>query len=352
MVPGVFIFRRQLLRFPLVPTTLWAALRGPEMAQLYQAIEPYDHGMLDVSDGNRIYWELCGNPHGKAALVLHGGPGSGCSAGARQHFDPRRYRIVLFDQRGCGRSTPHASDRHTDLATNTTHHLLSDIELLRRHLHVEQWLIFGSSWGSTLALAYAEHHPHRVSELVLAGVATTTRAEIDWITRGVGRLFPEQFARFRAGVPESERDGDLLAAYCRLLNDSDSAVRETAARDWCDWEMALVDVHPDYKPHPRYEHPEFRMAFSRLVTHYWNHNAWLEDGILQREAGRLAGIPGIMIHGRLDLASPLATAWQLAQAWPGSQLVIVAGAGHDSRDPGMSESIVAATDRFAGRGVP
>jgi len=233
--------------------------------------------------------------------------------------------------------------------TNTTTHLLGDIELLRQHLGIHRWLVFGGSWGSTLALAYAERNPRRVSEMILVGVATTSSAEIDWVTRGVGRLLPEQFARFRAGVPEFERDGDLVAAYCRLLNDSDPPVCTKAAKDWCDWEMALVDVHPDHKPHPRYERPEFRLMFARLVTHYWHHKAWLEDGILLREVGRLAGIPGIMIHGRLDLASPLTTAWELAQAWPGSELLIVRGAGHDSRDPGMSESIVAATGRFATR---
>jgi len=315
---------------------------------LYPDIEPYDRGMLEVGDGHRVYWETCGNAAGKPAVVLHGGPGSGCTMGARRYFDPGRYRIVLFDQRGCGRSTPHASGPNADLSANTTGHLLADIEWLRRRLGVDRWLVFGGSWGSTLALAYAERHPDRVSEMVLIGVATTTQEEIDWITRGVGRFFPEQWERFRDGVPVGERDGSVVDAYHRLLMATDPAVHEKAARDWCDWEMAVVAVHPNHMPNPRYERPDFRLAFARIVTHYWRHNAWLEDGVLLREVGRLSGIPGVLIHGRLDFGSPLVTAWQLARNWPGSELVIVDDAGHEARDPGMAESVVAATDRFAG----
>jgi proline iminopeptidase len=312
------------------------------MPALYPDIEPYDHGMLEVGDGHRVYWETCGNPAGKPAVVLHGGPGSGCTTGSRRNFDPGRYRIVLFDQRGCGRSTPHA-----ELSANTTGHLLADIEMLRRHLGIERWLVFGGSWGSTLALAYAERHPDRVSEMVLVGIATTTREEIDWITRGVGRFFPEQWDRFRNGVPLADRDGSLVDAYHRLLMSPDPAVHAKAARDWCDWEMAIVDVHPSHVPHPRYARPEFRLAFARIVTHYWRHSAWLEDGVLLREVHRLSSIPGVLIHGQLDLGSPLITAWQLARNWPGSELVIVSEAGHDARDPGVIESVVAATGRFA-----
>jgi proline iminopeptidase len=318
------------------------------MADLYPNIEPYDHGMLETGDGHQLYWETCGNPSGKPALVLHGGPGSGCSAGARRPFDPDVYRIVLFDQRGSGRSAPHASDPNIDLSSNTTAHLLADIELLRRRLEIERWLVFGGSWGSTLALAYAELHPHRVTEMVLLSVATNTAWELDWITRGVGVFFPEQWARFRDGVPEAELTGNLVEAYHRLLMNSDPAIHEKAARDWCDWEMAIVAVHPNHTPHPRYEKSAFRLAFARIVTHYWRHHAWLEDGILLREASRLSGIPGVLIHGRLDLGGPLITPWRLSQHWPGSELVIVGGAGHDARDPGMSEAAVAATNRFAG----
>ncbi|HET6468401.1 MAG TPA: prolyl aminopeptidase [Geminicoccaceae bacterium] len=317
------------------------------MSALYPDIVPYDCGLLEVGDGHHVYWETCGNPTGKPALVLHGGPGSGCSTGVRRYFDPGLYRIVLFDQRGCGRSTPHASDPDPDLSANTTGHLLADIESLRRHLGIDRWLVFGASWGSTLALAYAERHPHRVSEMVLISVATTTPCEIDWITRGVGILFPEQWDRFRDGVPAGERDGSLAEAYHRLLMAPDPAVREKAARDWCDWEMALVAVHPNHTPHPRYERSDFRLAFARIVTHYWRHGAWLEDEVLLREAGRLSGIPGILIHGRLDLGSPLIVPWKLTRNWPGSELVTIGDAGHDARDPGMADGVVAATDRFA-----
>ncbi len=254
------------------------------MPALYPDIEPHDHGMLDVGDGHRLYWEVCGNPAGKPALVLHGGPGSGCTPGARRYFDPARYRIVLFDQRGAGRST--ARDA---LVANTTWHLVADIEALRRYLGIEMWLVFGVSWGSTLALAYAERHSERVSELVLAGVATTTRAEIEWITRGVGRYFPREWERFSEGVAEC--DGGLVDAYHRLLMDPDPAMHAKAARDWCDWEMAIVAVAAGHVPHPRYASPEFCLSFARVVTHYWRHAAWLDEGVLLREVGRLSGFP-------------------------------------------------------------
>jgi proline iminopeptidase len=319
------------------------------MAGRYPEIEPYEQGVLDAGDGQLLYWEVCGNPAGKPAVVLHGGPGSGCTPGARRFFDPAAYRIVLFDQRGCGRSTPHASDPTTDLAPNTTRHLLADIERLRALLGIERWLVLGGSWGSTLGLAYAERHPQRVTELVLVGTTTTLRREVEWVTRSVGRLFPEQWARFRAGVPEAERDGDLVGAYRRRLHHPDSAVRERAAADWCRWEDAHVRVRAGQGPDPRYDDPAFRMAFARLVTHYWRHAGFLEDGALQRGAPRLAGIPGVMVHGRLDLSAPLDVPWELAQAWPDAELVVVEGAGHSAGHPGMAEALVAATDRFARR---
>jgi proline iminopeptidase len=315
---------------------------------LYPEIEPYDHGLLDVGDGNSVYWESCGSPDGKPAVVLHGGPGSGCSVGARRLFNPDAYRVVLFDQRGCGRSRPHASDLGTDLSVNTTLHLLGDMERLRQHLGIERWLVFRNSWGSTLALAYAERNPKRISEMVLLGVTMTRRSEIDWLYRGVAPLFPEQWARFRGGVPESERDGDLVEAYDRLLNSADPVVRDRAAKDWHDWEAVLLSVSPHAKPPPQWSEPEFRMARARIVTHYFCHGAWLEEEILLRQAGALAGIPGVMVQGRLDLSTPLVTAWELAQAWPDGELVLVSGAGHSSADPGMTEAALAATDRFAG----
>jgi proline iminopeptidase len=305
--------------------------------------------MLDVGDGHRVYWEQCGDPAGKPALVLHGGPGSGCTPGWRRYFDPDRYRIVLFDQRGAGRSTPHASNPDIDLSTNTTSHLLADIELLRRRLGIERWLLLGGSWGTTLALAYAQRHPECVTEMVLEGIATTTAWEVDWITRGIGAFFPDAWARFCDGVPETERSGSLVDAYHRLLMHPDPAIHEKAARDWCDWEIAIVALHAAEAPNLRYESPTFRLGYARLVTHYWRHKAWLEDGVLLREAKRLSRTPGILIHGRLDLCNPLVTPWRLAQHWPGSELVIVDQAGHDADHPGMSDCIVAATDRFAAR---
>ena len=309
------------------------------MAGRYPEVEPHDQGMLEVGDGQVLAWETCGNPGGKPAVVLHGGPGTGCSPGMRRVFDPDAYRVVLFDQRGCGRSLPHAGDPATDLSVNTTHHLLGDIERLRRHLGVERWLVFGGSWGSTLGLAYAERHPERVTEVVLSGIATTRRHEVDWITRRVGRLFPSQWARFRDGVPPADRDGDLAEAYSRLLEGPDPAVRERAARDWCRWEDTHIAVRPD----PAYQDPVYRLAFARLVTHYWRHAAFLEDGALLAGAGRLAGVPGVLVHGPLDVA------WELAMAWPDAELVVLDEAGHSAGDPGMTEAVVAATDRFARR---
>jgi proline iminopeptidase len=265
----------------------------------------------------------------------------------RRLFNPAAYRIVLFDQRGSGRSTPHASEPGIDLSANTTHHLLGDIEHLRRSLGIERWLLFGGSWGTTLALAYAERHPDRVSEMVLSSIAMTTPWEIDWTTRGVGAFFPEAWFRFCNGLPEGQRAGNLAAAYHRLLMHPDPAIHDQAARDWCDWELAIIAVNSGHKPHPIFESATFRLGFARLVTHYWSNDAWIEDGLLLAQAHRLEGIPGILIHGRLDLGCPLMIPWHLNRQWPGSELIVVGGAGHDARDPGMSESVVAATDRFA-----
>ncbi|HEX7472053.1 MAG TPA: prolyl aminopeptidase [Candidatus Limnocylindrales bacterium] len=314
------------------------------MAGRYPEIEPFEHGMLDVGDGNHVYWEACGNPAGKPALVVHGGPGSGCGPGMRRYFDPAAYRIVLFDQRGCGRSMPHASDQATSLATNTTEHLLADMELLREHLGIERWLVWGGSWGSVLGLVYAERYPERVSEIVLTAIATGRRVETDLLTRGLGQVFPQAWGRFRDAVPAADRDGDLAAAYARLLADPDAVVRERAAQDWCDWEDAMMSGGPWL----RYEDPAFRMAFARLVTHYFSHGSWLEEGEVINRAGTLAGIPGVMVQGSLDFGNLVGTPWLLAQAWPGSELITMDMGGHGS-GPGMAEAIVAATDRFAGR---
>ena len=318
---------------------------GERRGDRYPAIEPYEHGMLDVGDGHLVYWETCGNPDGKPAVVVHGGPGSGSSPGMRRYFDPAAYRVVLFDQRGCGRSLPDAGSSLAALQANTTAHLLADMERLRSHLGIDRWLVFGGSWGAALGLRYAELHPEHVSEIVLTALATGRHAETDLLTRGLGRVFPEAWARYRAGVPEAARDGDLAAAYARLLVHPDPAVAAAAARDWCDWEDAITSDAP---PSFRYEAPAFRLAFARLVTHYWSHDSWLEDGIVLLDAGRLAGIPGVMVQGTLDLGNLLGTPWVLERAWPGSELVMIDDAGHGS-GAGLSEAIVAATDRFAVR---
>jgi proline iminopeptidase len=317
------------------------------MTGLYPPVEPYEHGMLDVGDGNLVYWEACGNPEGKPAVVMHGGPGSGAGSFWRRLFDPEAYRIVLFDQRGCGRSLPDAADPGTSLAANTTAHLIADTERLREHLGVERWLVIGGSWGVTLGLAYAEAHPDRVSELVLFSVTNTTRREVTWVTRDMGRIFPEEWARFRDAVPEAERDGSLVDAYARMLEDPDPSVRETAAREWCRWEDVHVSTAPGHEPDPRFDDPRFRMRFARLVTHYWRHAGFVEDGALLRDAANLAGIPGVMIHGRLDISGPADIAWNLAQVWKDAELVLISNEGHGVSGDATAEAIVAATDRFA-----
>lgn len=318
------------------------------MAELYPPIEPYDQGMLDVGDGNLVYWETCGNPDGKPALVVHGGPGSGCSTNMRRGFDPDRYRTVLFDQRGCGRSTPHASDPATDMSVNTTWHLLDDMERLREHLGIDRWLLSGGSWGSTLLLAYAQRHPDRVSEIAITSVTTTRRCEIDWLYRGVGRFFPEEWERFRAGAGPVDPGGDLVAAYAQLMEDPDPGVRERAAVEWSAWEDAVLSLEPNAKPVFSDRAGPAMLALVRICAHYFSHGAWLEEGVLLREAGRLAGIPGVLIHGRLDLSCPVDTAWELARAWPDAELVAPADSGHLG-GPGMREAVPGALDRFARR---
>ncbi|MFF2526863.1 prolyl aminopeptidase [Streptomyces liangshanensis] len=319
----------------------------------YPPIEPHDHGLLDVGDGNLVYWEVCGNPAGKPALVVHGGPGSGCNATARRYFDPDRYRVVLFDQRNCGRSTPHAGDPATDLRHNTTDHLIADMERLRVHLGIDKWLLYGGSWGSTLILAYAERHPGRVSEIVISSVTTTRRSEIDWLYRGAGQIFPEEWERFRDGVPEDGRKGgdlfELLAAYGRLAEDPDPAVRERATADWCAWEDAVLSQEPHGSAHPYSDRPPAaRQALVRICAHYFSHAAWLEEGALLRDAHQLAGIPGVLVHGRFDLAGPLVTAWELARAWPDARLEIVEDAGHKGSATERL-AVRAALDGFADR---
>lgn len=317
------------------------------MAELYPEIEPYDQGLLDVGDGNLVYWETCGNPSGKPAVVVHGGPGSGCSAGLRRFFNPSVYKVVLFDQRNCGRSRPHASDSATNLTSNTTHHLVSDIEHLRQHLGVERWLLLGGSWGSTLSLAYAESNPERVTEMVLFGVTTGRHSEFDWVFRGgLAQFFPEQWDRLLAAAPSKHHIGDVVETYDRLLNDPDPEVRKGAAYEWCLWESATPDWPPRTGLADRFKDPAYALAFARIVTHYVRHNAWLEDGILLRNASTLSDIRSVLVNGRFDFQAPIANTWELGRVWPLATIAIVDEAGHGA-DARVSRELVAAIDGFA-----
>jgi len=298
----------------------------PPPGELFAPIEPYASGMLDVSDGNSIYWETCGNPRGKPALIVHGGPGIGCTERMRRAFDPERYRIVLFDQRGAGRSRPHASEASTDMRCNTTHHLIADMERLREHLDIESWVLSAGSWGVTLAVAYAERFPQRVLAMVLANVSLSRRREIDWLYRDVARFFPEEWQLFSEGVPEAER-GDLVAAYARAMEQPDR--RELAANRWARWEDAVVSLEPNAKPSVYSDRPPAALiAFVRICAHYFANAAWLEDDELLRNATRLRNIPGVVIHGRLDLSCPIISAWELVRAWPRAAFHPISNGGH------------------------
>lgn len=305
---------------------------------VHPPIEPYRTGLLDTGDGNLVYWETCGNPDGVPVLVVHGGPGSGCSPGMRRGWDPQRHRIILFDQRNCGRSRPHASDPAADMSRNTTEHLIGDMERLREHLGVRRWLLFGGSWGVTLSLAYAQRHPERVLGMLLVSVTSSRPSELDWLYRGVGRIFPEAWARFRdfAGdrrfrLPTDSEPpiGELLAAYSRMMEGPDPDLRARAAAEWLAWEDAVISMERNGRPGAYGDRPDdARLAFVRICAHYFANDAFLEDGVLVREAGRLAGIPGVLVHGRSDLGGPVVTAWELARAWPGAELVVIDDSGH------------------------
>jgi proline iminopeptidase len=312
----------------------------------YPVTDPFDSGMLDVGDGHHIYWEAAGNRDGKPAVLLRGGPGAGMSSGTRRLFDPERYLIVQFDQRQCGRSTPHASEPVVDLSTNTTAHLIADIELLRRHLGVDRWLVWGGSWGTNLALAYAEENPSSVAEMVLASVVTTAHAEVEWVTRAMSRVFPRQWEAFRDAVPTADRDGNLAVAYAKLLQNPDPKVHERAARAWCAWEDTHIGTYPGHEHNPRYDDPEFRLCFARLVTHYWANAAFLENGHIFKYAHRLEGIPIVMLHGQLDISGPVDIPWELAKVLPTSELIVIGHEGHTGGAT-MQDELVKATDRFA-----
>ena len=314
-----------------------------DLRTLYPEIEPYASGTLDVGDGHTLYYERCGTPGATPAVFLHGGPGGGISPSHRRLFDPARYDVLLFDQRGCWRSTPHAA-----LEANTTWHLVDDIERLRALVGVERWLVFGGSWGSTLALAYAETHPTRVSALILRGIYTATPAELAWYYQfGVSEMFPDKWAGFVAPIPEAER-GNMIEAYRRLLTGDDEAAKLEAAKAWTIWEGETITLLPDPAMSAAFQDGHFALAFARIENHFFAHNAWLEDGQLLRDAGRLTGIPGTIVHGRYDMPCPARYAYALHQAWPEAEFHLIEGAGHAYSEPGILDQLIRATDRFAG----
>ncbi|WP_170428423.1 prolyl aminopeptidase [Ruegeria arenilitoris] len=308
---------------------------------LYPPIDPFDQRMVDVGEGHRIYMEQCGNPNGVPVVVLHGGPGGGCSPAMRRYFDPNVYRVILFDQRGCGRSRPHAS-----VTDNTTWHLVADIERLRTLLDIEDWTVFGGSWGATLALVYAQSHPDRVNRLVLRGVFLATQSELDWFYGGgAGKFWPEQWAKFTALLSESELK-DTISAYNKRLFSGDRATEILYARAWSSWENALASIHSQGTTG---ESPgEYARAFARLENHYFINNAFLErDGQILDQMDRIAHIPGHIVQGRYDMICPPQAAWNLAQLWPNAELKMVRQAGHALSEPGISAELVRIMDRVA-----
>ncbi|MEP3279472.1 MAG: prolyl aminopeptidase [Stappiaceae bacterium] len=309
---------------------------------LYPSIEPYQSGMLAVGDGHQLYYERVGTAGGTPAIFVHGGPGGGSLPGHRQLFDPDGYDVLLFDQRGCGRSTPHA-----ELSANTTWHLVADMEKLREHVSVDKWLVFGGSWGSTLSLAYAQTHPDRVSALILRGIYTLTRSELDWYYQfGVSEMHPEKWEKFQAPIPEAER-GDMIAAYRKRLTGDDPVIQLEAAKAWSTWEGGTITLLPDEELTSGFSDDRFAIAFARIENHFFFHDAWLEDNQLLNNANRLKGIPGAIIHGRYDMPCPARYAYQLHKAWPEAEFHLIEGAGHAFSEPGMLHELIRATDRFS-----
>lgn len=322
------------------------------MRTLYPPIEPYAEGMLDVGDGQLIHWEQCGNPGGKPAVFLHGGPGGGSNPQARRAFDPSAYRVVLFDQRGCGRSTPHVADG-ADLSINTTAHLVADIETLREHLGIDRWQVFGGSWGSTLALAYAQAHPRRVTEMVLRGIFLLRRSEIDWYYNGgAAHIFPDEWEHYLAPIPADERTGDLVAAYHRLLTGDDLELAQRAASAWTRWENKTSHLlpQPDPSPDDPSQGARFDLAFAGIENHYFVNHGFLDDGQLLANISRIAHLPAVIVQGRYDVVCPMRSAWDLHRAWPQAELKIIDDAGHASFEPGIVDQLVTATDHFAAGG--
>lgn len=315
-----------------------------DLRTLYPEIEPFETGFLDTGEGHSVYWERCGTKGAKPAVFLHGGPGGGCSPSHRRLFDPALYDVILFDQRGCGRSTPFAS-----LDNNTTWHLVADIERLRETMGVEKWQVFGGSWGSTLALAYAETHPERVTELVLRGIYLLTKAEMDWYYQfGVSEIFPEKYEAFVAPIPEAER-GDMVAAYRKRLTGEDREEQLRCAKAWSVWEGETITLLPEPSTSDQFHDADFALAFARIENHYFTHGGWFEDGQLLGDAGRLKDIPGLIVHGRYDMPCPLRNAWALHKAWPKADFHIIEGVGHAYSEPGILDRLIRTTDAFAGK---
>jgi proline iminopeptidase len=313
-----------------------------DLRSLYPPIEPYETGMLDVGDGHSIYYERCGTPGAKPAVFLHGGPGGTISPKHRSLFHPEAYDVLLFDQRGCGQSTPHA-----ELEANTTWDLVADVERLRSLVGVDKWLVFGGSWGSALALAYAETHPDRVSELILRGIFTVRQSELDWYYQfGASEVHPDKWEEFVAPIPPAERS-NIAAAYRKRLTGTDEAARLQAAKAWSLWEGRTITLLPD----PENDHfadPHFALAFARIENHYFVHKGWLEEDQLIRDAAKLRGIPGTIVQGRYDMACPVRTAWDLHKAWPDADFHLIENAGHAYSEPGILDRLVRSTDHYAG----
>ncbi len=312
------------------------------MRDLYPAIEPYDQGTLAVSPVHTLYYEQSGNPEGTPVVFLHGGPGGGTVPDYRRFFDPAAYRIVLFDQRGSGKSTPHAN-----LEENTTWHLVADIERIREHLGIDSWVVFGGSWGSTLALAYAQTHPARARALVLRGIFLCRPKEIRWFYQeGASAVYPDAWEHYVKVIPEAER-ADLLGAFHRRLTSEDEAVRLEAARAWSIWEGSTSKLYPDENLIAHFGDPQFALAFARIECHYFMNNAFFEtDNYLIENVGKIRHIPAVIVQGRYDVVCPLMSAWELHQAWPEADLRIIPDAGHSALEPGTRSALVEATDRF------
>lgn len=314
-----------------------------EHLKLFPPLEPFDTGRLSVSPIHTMYYEVSGAPDGKPVVVCHGGPGGGSTPSMRRYFDPHAYKIILFDQRGCGRSTPHAS-----LEDNTTWRLIEDMELLRIHLGIDQWQVFGGSWGSTLALAYAQTHPTRVSELVLRGIFTLRRDELLWFYQeGASWLYPDGWQDFLAPIPEEER-GDMIAAYHKRLTSEDRTERLTAAKAWSVWEGGSVSLYPSRERMSAFANDAFAHAFARIECHYFVNNGFFDrDDHILAHMDKVQHIPGVIVQGRYDVVTPMKTAWELAQAWPNAELKVVADAGHAASEPGIISALVDATNKFA-----